>query len=189
MRYDRIVLGYHGYDTTTAEKLLAGEPFAISKNKYDWLGTGTYFWEYGLDRAWRFAEWQVERGSIKTPAIVGALIQLGNCFDLMDTRFTRDLPTAFSMLEMMHQETGKVLPENKGDTPDRKLRNLDCAVLNFYLTWLEEDRGLHDDSVRCGFVEGAAAFPNSGIHEQSHVQLAIRNPSCIVGVFRPTLPS
>jgi hypothetical protein len=80
--------------------------------------------------------------------VVGAIIQLGNCFDLMDTKFTDELPFAFEMLKKLHEHT-------------------------------------EHDSVRCGFVEGPPAFDGSGIHHQSHVQLAVRNTACVVGVFRP----
>lgn len=182
MKYDRTVVAYHGCDARVARRILSGEAFEKSVNDYDWLGEGTYFWEYGADRAMRFAEDQKRRGKVKTPAIVGALVQLGNCFDLMDTKFTKELALAFGMLKM----SGAALPSNGGATPDKKLRRLDCAVLNFYLTLLEKE-GVRYDTVRCGFVEGEAAFEGSGIHEQSHVQLAVRNPACIVGVFRPTI--
>jgi hypothetical protein len=131
---------------------------------------------------------QRDRGKIKTPAIVGALIQLGNCFDLMDIKFTDELSVAFEMLKKLHEDEGRTLPENAGATPDKKLRRLDCAVLNFYLSGLENaDEPIRYDTVRCGFVEGDPAFPGSGIRHQSHVQLAVRNPSCVVGVFRPTI--
>ena len=182
MKYDRTVIAYHGYDAKIARRILTGEAFQKSVNDYDWLGEGIYFWEYGADRAMRFAEDQRRRGKVNKPAIVGALVQLGNCFDLMDTKFTKELALAFEMLK----RNGTPLPVNGGGTPDKKLRRLDCAVLNFYLTLIEQAGGQYD-TVRCGFVEGEAAFEGSGIYEQSHVQLAVRNPACIVGVFRPTI--
>lgn len=39
------MLGYHGCSAETAEKVLKGEKFEISRNPYDWLGEGIYFWE------------------------------------------------------------------------------------------------------------------------------------------------
>jgi len=39
-----------------------------SQNDYDWLGSGIYFWEYGADRALRFAHDQKARGKLETPA-------------------------------------------------------------------------------------------------------------------------
>lgn len=187
MKYDRTVIAYHGCDAEIAERLLAGESFKKSQNDYDWLGEGIYFWEFGADRALKFAQDQKRRGKTKTPAIVGALVQLGRCFDLMDTRFTEELPVAFHLLKDVHAEGGKPLPENGGKTPDKLLRRRDCAVLNFYLSWLEDKSTTVFDSVRCGFVEGPPAFEGSGIRHRSHVQIAIRNPACVVGVFRPTM--
>ena len=57
-------------------------------------------------------------------------------------------------------------------------------MLNWYLD-LAEKEGQKYDTVRCGFTEGERIYPDSGIFEQSHIQLAVRNPSCILGVFRP----
>jgi hypothetical protein len=72
MKYDRIVIAYHGCDAETAEHLLRGEPCKKSQNDYDWLGEGIYFWENGADRALKFAHDQKRRGKAKKPAIVGA---------------------------------------------------------------------------------------------------------------------
>ena len=189
MKYDRTILAYHGCDAETAERLLRGEPFRKSQNDYDWLGEGVYFWEYGIDRALRFAEAHQRRGKVRSPAVVGALLQLGRCFDLMDTRFTAELPHAFELLEKSHQQSGTPLPENRGRTPDQLLRHRDCAVLNFYLSWLPSIGAAPYDTVRCGFVEEPPAYSGSGIRHQSHIQIAVRNPACILGVFRPTLAS
>ncbi len=183
MKYDRTVLAYHGCDAAVAEQLLQGEPFRPSHNDFDWLGSGTYFWEFGQDRALRFARDQQLRGKVQTPVVIGAVIQLGTCFDLMDTRFTEELGLAFDQLRRLHEDRGTPLPANKGG-PDERLRRLDCAVLNFYLEALR-DQGLTYDTVRCGFVEGDPAFPGSGIRLQSHIQIAVRNPGCVVGLFRP----
>jgi hypothetical protein len=188
MKYDRIVIAYHGCDSDTAEQLLRGEPFKISQNDYDWLGEGIYFWEYGADRALKFAHDQKRRGKVEKPAIVGVLLQLGRCFDLMDTRFTEELPVAFAMFKEALDLVGEPVPTNSGRTPDNLLRRRDCAVLNYYLRRLERAQ-VYFDMVRCGFVEGDAAFDGSGIRPQSHVQIAVRNPDCVVGVFRPTIAS
>jgi hypothetical protein len=185
MKYDRTVLAYHGCDASVAERVLSGDPFRPSENDYDWLGSGIYFWEFGHDRALRFAEQQKRRGKIRKPDVVGAILQLGSCFDLMDTRFTDDLPVAFEMFKRAHEQSGQLLPRNSGKTPDRKLRRLDCAIVNFYLRWLKDNQDAAYDTVRCGFVEGPPAFQGSGIRQQSHVQVAVRNPACVVGVFRP----
>lgn len=186
MRYDRTVLAYHGCDAAVADRLLRGEPFRPSENDYDWLGTGVYFWEYGADRALWFAQDQQRRGRVVEPAVVGAIVQLGNCFDLMDTRFTTELADAYEEIRALHDQRGTSLPRNAGAAPDHKLRRLDCWILNTYLV-TRARTGSTFDTVRCGFTEGLPAFPGSGILRQSHIQLAVRNPACIIGVFRPML--
>jgi hypothetical protein len=186
VKYDRTVMAYHGCDAATAERLLAGEPFRASENDYDWLGSGIYFWEYGVDRALRFAHEQKRRGKVQHPAVVGAIVQLGNCFDLMDTFYTSRLPAAFAEYRRFIRAAGLTMARNAGKTPDLLLRRRDCAVLNFYLGMLEEEEAPHD-TVRCAFIEGRPAFLGSGIRRESHVQIAVRNPACILGVFRPMM--
>jgi hypothetical protein len=184
MRYDRTVIGYHGCDVETAEQVLRGGGFRASVNAYDWLGHGVYFWEYGPDRAWRFALEQRRRGRVRRPTVVGAVLQLGRCFDLMDTRFTAELAASFPAFQESYAREGRAMPANRGSTPDKKLRHLDCAVLNWFLR-RGESRGTLYDSVRGGFTEGDPVYVGAGIQRESHVQLAIRNPDCILGVFRP----
>jgi hypothetical protein len=187
VRYDRTVIAYHGCDAAIAERILGGESFQKSENNYDWLGAGIYFWEFGADRAWKFAELQKQSSrKVATPAVVGAIIQLGDCFDLMDTRYTAELAQAYDLFKKVKRTAREPLPKNMGKTPEKKLRHRDCAVLNFNLQALEE-RGITFDTVRCAFVEGPRAFPGSGIHRESHIQLAVRNPTCILGVFRPIM--
>ncbi len=186
MKYDRTIIAYHGCDRSIAERLHAGESFKKSRNDYDWLGEGSYFWEYGADRAKQFALTQLARGKVQVPATIGALIQLGRCFDLMDTRFTEELPGAFEMMKQFRTDQGQPTPSNTGATDDRLLRRRDAAVLNLYLDQMDiVVKGY--DTVRCGFVEGGPAFEGSNIFHQSHVQIAVRNPACVVGVFRPTI--
>ena len=185
MTHDRMVIAYHGCDERVAARLLDGEPFRKSRNDFDWLGEGVYFWEYGLDRALQFAHEQRTRGKVERPAVVGALLRLGNCFDLMDTRCTAELSKTFPTFRAACELSGRSLPHNGGGTQDRLLRRRDCAVLNFHLNTFKNGDQPYD-SVRCCFVEGDSAFEGSGISTKSHTQVAIRNPGeCILGTFRP----
>lgn len=181
-----MIVGYHGCDRDIAEQLLAGEPFQKSENVYDWLGHGIYFCEFGRDRALRFAEVQKKRGKVKQPSVVGALIQLGNCFDLLDTFHARQLAEAYELLKDGLSGAGIPLPENKGGPPDRKVRMLDCAVVNFLMTGVDETIAPFQ-SVRAAFWEGGELYPGAGFQQESHIQVAVRDPACIVGVFRPTM--
>lgn len=185
MRYDRTVIGYHGCDLETAQGLLNGsKKFEASTNRYDWLGHGIYFWEYGPDRAWQFAEFQRQRGHVQTPAVVGAVIQLGRCFDLLDTQNTRALAEFYPEWQRRMQEDGRAIPHNRGTPPDYKGRYLDCAVLNNYLQ-VATEMETNYDTVRGVFQEGGVAYPGAGIRLESHIQIAVRASDCILGVFRP----
>ena len=35
------------------------------------------------------------------------------------------------------------------------------------------------------FVEGEPAYPGARIHSRSHIQIAVRDPACILGYFLP----
>src|SRR5438876_9349241 len=59
-RAPRTVVGYHGCSRETAERVIAGQPFVPSTRRYDWLGVGIYFWEYGPFRAREWAEIRFE---------------------------------------------------------------------------------------------------------------------------------
>ena len=50
------VLGYHGCDEKIGERILAGRHVSLSRNAYDWLGTGAYFWENSPERALSWAK-------------------------------------------------------------------------------------------------------------------------------------
>jgi hypothetical protein len=187
VRYARSIIGYHGCTAAAATRLLRGASFAESQNDYDWLGRGVYFWEHGPDRAFRFIKEKLRRERRKErPAVIGAVLQLGQCFDLLDTRFTSDLRQAFPRFEASIMAAGVTLPRNAGPAPELKLRRLDCAMLNWYLSELEAE-GQTYQTVRGCFVEGGPAFPGSGIERESHIQIAVRDPACLIGVFRPII--
>lgn len=179
------MIGFHGCDANVASAVIEkGLPLRPSEETYDWLGSGIYFWEHGPDRALEWAKDKHRRGAIEKPAVVGALIQLGNCFDLLDTHYTRILGPAYRELKGVMEETGGTVPENRGGD-DLLRRERDCMVLNWALERLKRDgRAFH--TVRGMFPEGDQAFEGSGIRLKSHIQIAVRDPACIIGCFRPS---
>jgi len=82
------VLGYRGCTKIVAERLLSGKRFKQSKNSYDWLGTGIYFWEANPARALEYVrEAQVRKKlDANDVAVVGAVIDLGFCLDLLSSK-------------------------------------------------------------------------------------------------------
>lgn len=175
------VLGYHGCDQTVADDLLRGEPFKKSANDYDWLGGGVYFWEANPIRGLDFAERSSRRprNKIKTPAVVGAVIDLGACLDLTTVYGIEMVKAAHASLQSQITAANEALPQNQ----DSLRRQLDCAVVE-QVHLINQGIGLEIDSVRGVFTEGSPVYPGSAFDRETHVQIAVRNLTCIKGVFR-----
>lgn len=189
LQYQRLVIAYHGCEQETRDKVLLGtSSLRQSENDYDWLGHGLYFWEYGPARALEWAQQLQSRNKIKKAAVLGAYINLGHCFDLLDVRYTKILGEAYPEFVSILKATGKSLPDNaprfQGD-PDVLMRRRDCAVINWTLDRFNEAATTPVDTVRGIFQEGTPAFPGAFTKAKSHIQIAVREPSCIVGYFRP----
>ena len=81
------VAGFHSCDREIGLRILNGKADLImSKNAWDWLGPGVYFWEQNPGRALEYAievanGHQKNNGSIKTPFVIGAIIELGKLFE------------------------------------------------------------------------------------------------------------
>lgn len=184
-QFARIVIGYHGCPEELARDLLLAtlpiRSWRPSTNDWDWLGHGIYFWEHSPERALRWAQEQGKRHGF-APAVIGAVIQLGRCFDLLNEGVTQFLAESYEQLAEAYADRGIFLPSNRG--AEGKLRELDCLVINTCVDRLRAS-GVQYDTVRGAFLEGPPVYPGAGFSREAHVQLAVRNPSCILGVFRP----
>ncbi len=196
-----LLIGFHGCEASTRDALLEN-PDTIKKSEkpYDWLGHGMYFWENNADRAFRWARDKKKRGEIETPAVIGAVLDLGYCFDLIDSRFISMIKAYHALLVQTYKDLGQELPQNrdiKNDLhKDKILRELDCKVIEFM-----HDQIIHQvaddiktqgyseykifDSARGVFTEGGPAYTGAGIVEKTHIQICIRNLNCIKGFFLP----
>lgn len=176
------VLGYHGCDQAVANALLNGAEFKHSKNDYDWLGSGIYFWEANPKRGLDFAK-EVENrtGKIAIPAVVGAVIELGLCLDLTTQAGIDQVKQSFDSLSKALKLSKSPLPRNKSGL---LRRNLDCAVINYLHHIRREQQAPAIDSVKGIFVEGSPVYEDSGFFHKTHVQICVCNPDCIKGVFR-----
>lgn len=189
------VLGYHGCDRRVADRAIAGDIDILQSDRdFDWLGPGAYFWESDPQRALEWAQWKVARGDYGEAAVVGAVIDLRNCLDLVSREDCELLRAAHLSFVTVQRMADLPIPENRsvpGDpNADRILRYLDCAVLRHLHELMEatppEARTVEPfDTVRGMFHEGGELYPGSGFHERSHVQLAVRNNDCIRGLFHP----
>ena len=113
------VFGFHGCDIETKNAVLHdGHELKASNNDYDWLGSGIYFWEQNYKRALEFATitskypGKYTRRPINQPAVIGAVIDLGYCLNLMDSFHISRLKHAYRALSNKTQRLAKKLPRN-----------------------------------------------------------------------------
>ena len=81
------------------------------------------------------------------------------------------------------------MPDNR-DAPgtrrgDKVLRFRDRAVIDYAISRLAGEERIVYQTVRGVFLEGQPAFPGSKIALKSHIQIAVRDPSCILRFFWP----
>lgn len=185
----RRVFGFHACDETVGRAVLNRyDELLISSKDYNWLGDGIYFWENNYERARQYAEEdKVRKGSkIDKPFVIGAIIDLGSCLDLLDQRWLDFISDAYEEFKKSTEENGKLLPTNGRFTAndfDFKKRELDCAVIR-YAHRMAKEHGITFDSVRAAFPEDRELYAGAGFRLRTHIQLAIQ-PHCIQGIFLP----
>jgi hypothetical protein len=192
------LIGFHGTDLKTAEKILSGKSHLVaSENDYDWLGHGIYFWEYSPLRAEQFVrekfKWQGRKEKV---AVVGAIIDPGLCLNLLDAKGLSYLEVGYDAL--LTARGGEAFLPKNGEGKELWKRKLDCAVINMVhelravthtSDWQAanpETPPLHPyDTVRGAFWEGGPIYPGARIERKNHVQICVRNSANIIGYFRP----
>ncbi len=171
---------------------MGGSQFQPSTRDYDWLGAGSYFWESDAIRAYR---WATEpRRNFVHPSVVGAAIELGNCLDLTTQSGIDAVKIAYSQLIRMANENGNPIPENvnpaKEPSGDKVIRRLDCAVMNYLFDKVlrtvqkSDPKSQPYATVRDLFPEGSELYPGAGFRDKTHIQICVREPEQVLGVFR-----
>jgi len=167
-------------------KLLNGQDeLQPSDNLWDWLGPGSYFWEQDPTRALEYATAtatgkQKNKQAAKTPFVIGAIIELGNCLNLVESTSLDILSASYTGLKEVMDALGEPMPVNKGNN-----RTLDCAVMK-YIHETNKKSGIQPyDTIRCAFPEGDEAYPGAMITSRLHIQLCVCNPNNIKGYFLP----
>lgn len=190
-----LVLGFHGCDKQLRDDIVSKKGVVLepSDNSYDWLGSGVYFWENNYHRAYDFAKYLSEnpphnkKQKIKEPAVLGAIIDLGYCFDLLDSFNLDFLKTGYDFVNTSNEKHSINIPKNLPlkENGDLLIRYLDCAVIESIHQFNIDKNHKEFDSVRGVFFEGDDLYPNAGFKTKNHIQIALRNPNCIKGYFIP----
>lgn len=183
-----LILGFHGTDKSIVNDILLGKTeLEPSENSHDWLGNGIYFWDNSPSRALEWAQTQAMRkeSKIDDPAIIGSIIDLGYCLDLLDYKNSKLLIEGHKWLCQMMEDANIPLPKNTGTNSDLLSRKLDCAVIQS-LHQLNKTNGQKEfDSVRGVFWEGDPIYKDGFFMEKNHIQICVKNINCIKGYFKP----
>lgn len=176
--YNRTVVGYHGTTRDAADTMVNGSPIAPSTNDDDWLGHGVYFWEHAPKQAW----WWAQRRYGKRAAVVGAMIRLGRCLDLLDPSNVDLLTEARQALGSELRKAGLAVPANHNTH-----KFLDCVVFN-HLYKTMDSAGHRFETCRAVFVpmQGGRMprlWTRSGVFRGGHIQISIREPANIVALW------
>jgi hypothetical protein len=111
-------MGFHSCDKDVGLKVLNGkDSLKPSNNSWDWLGDGIYFWEENPARALEYAEESSQRKQfnlvrVRTPFVLGAVIDLGNCLNLVEKESLQILSAAYDGLEKTLKAYHSTMPEN-----------------------------------------------------------------------------
>lgn len=181
-----MVLGFHGTERKLVDDLLVSKAQGLraSNGKYEWLGHGIYFWENDPQRGLEWAQDGNAKSRIHEPDVVGVVLDLGLCLDLSTRSGIDEVAQAYEILRSSYQALGKNLPLNSGNA-DRFKRELDCQVVQTLHAYRKHCGQPFYDSVRAPFREDGELYPGAGFHRRSHSQIAVVNPNCIKGYFRP----
>ncbi len=185
--YPSQIFGFHSCDREVGLKIINGkDSLKPSLNSWDWLGGGIYFWEQNPGRALEYAEecakkTQFFRGEIKNPFVIGAIINLGNCLNLLESKSAIILKQAHKVLGETKLLSGTAMPKNKGAN-----RALDCAVIQtVHQSNKESNSGIVYDTIRSSFAEGGEVYPGSIFTDRLHIEVCVINPDMILGYYLP----
>ena len=180
------VIGFHSCDREVGLRMVSGKDhLRPSNNPWDWLGPGIYFWEDNPYRALTYAEdcaknEQKFAGQIKNPLVIGALIELGHCLNLMEPNSIGIVRDAYNILKARTEMDGNPMPVNKGSN-----RSLDCAVIkSLHKLYKVKDRSIYD-TIRSPFHEGEVIYDQANFTAGLHVEICVINPKQIKGYFLP----
>ena len=173
-----VVDGYHATSVRAARRILAGAPFRLSRNRYDWLGDGVYFWEAAPERAWEWTQQPRVKARLGTQvAVIGARIHLDRCMDFHDTVWHKPLRDVYEYLRERYERTQRALPQQ---TAWGK-HGWDREVINQLVLMTYRITGVEIGAVRASFREPGdePIFGDSALYQGAHVQIAVRDQRLI----------
>lgn len=168
--------------------LIGKDHLRPSDNPWDWLGPGIYFWEDNPYRALSYAidcaqKKQKFSGEIRTPFVIGAIIEIGKCLNLVEPNSIEIIRKAYDHLKAELKRKGQPMPVNNGAN-----RALDCAVIKYLHEMNKIDGDPPYDTIRSPFHEGEPIYEQANFTTGLHIEVCVINPDQIKGYFLPRPP-
>lgn len=192
-----LVLAYHGCDIITRDLLVSGRlnELTPSDNEYDWLGSGTYFFQDDYLRAAKFAIASSEQPNkrytarpIVTPAVVGAVLRVSHWLDMTTQEGHQKYKEGYEALKLAHEAPASPpMPKNTKASKNDEftiIRKLDRAVIEMVHKIRKKDEPEYV-AVRGAFYQGDPLADSSEFRENTHIQIAVRKEEAVVGWFIP----
>jgi hypothetical protein len=180
------IIGFHSCDREVGLRIINGkDQLRPSNNPWDWLGPGAYFWEDNPHRALGYAIKCASRkqkfsGRIINPFVIGAIIELGKCLNLIEQESIDTVKKTFDLFKKAKEEAGDIMPSNKGAN-----RALDCAVIK-YLHETNTRKGISPyETIRSPFQEGGQLYETANFTDGLHMEVCVINVKMIKGYFLP----
>jgi hypothetical protein len=158
-------IGYHGCEASVGERVRKTKVFRLSVGDQEWLGDGVYFFEGdpGPARWWvksrrKYPKWEILKADISAAE--------SQVLDLLKEDDFDEFQRSLRML-VDHTETlgAPVVGFKDGAVINALCRIVPCKVVRAPFDWGTE-------GVRRGYSR----------IRKTHIQLAVRDPSCIVGI-------
>jgi len=180
------ITGFHSCDREVGLSVLNGKDIIkSSSNDWDWLGEGIYFWEQNPVRALEYAEesaigLQHNKTRIRNPFVIGAIIELGNCLNLIEPTSLQIVKQAYNSLKEAHNKSGEPMKLNDGAK-----RELDCAVIKYIHEIRHRAGDPEFETIRSPFHEADLLYDNANFSARLHIEICVRKHDLIKGYFLP----
>lgn len=165
--------GYHATSRPAANEIIRSG-FVASRNDYDWIGCGVYFFQDApmYARDWCTNYRRTERVGLEDCVVLRCEVRYRDWIDLCDSAWMSQLRGMADLVPAGITQD----PFLSGASATRHW--FDYQLIELTVDALEQ-KGVSVRAVRSPFLEGMPVAANSHFHDCQHVQIAVRDTSIL----------